>query len=317
MLLIPVNVDVPLRRWPWMNWAMMGVIFLCFSVQWTRPEIMARFVLGIDGYESEAFSDSSGWAMFDDSPVDEHPLSWIGHMFLHADFFHLLGNLIFMWVFGNAVCAKVGNLLYPVLWLGTGLVAAAGERMFSDGPMLGASGAISGVMGFYIVFYLLNDITMFFLFFFRPITFSLSSFWVVGAYVALDILGTTGEGDGVAYIAHVAGTAAGFAAAVILVKTGVIEAEADERTLLDVLSDRSSNAGRRSKKRQTGGGKAVDRVLLMQRLKVHIGGGHVKEMLVAELLGRAGADVATNDMLVSANGQAWSSFGDWRKAHSC
>lgn len=316
MLLIPVNVDVPMKRWPWMNWALMALLFLCYSVQWTQPQTMERFILGIDGYPSGIFEDKSLLDLLTHGAptVDEHPLSWIGHMFLHAGIFHLLGNLIFMWVFGNAVCAKIGNLFYPFLWLGTGLVAAICERLLSHGPMLGASGAISGIMGFYLVFYLFNDITMFFLFFFRPVTFSLSSFWVVGAYVALDLLGAVGNGGGVAYIAHVGGTAAGFATAVVLLKAGIIEADEDERTLLDMLKSRSSGPRRMSRR---GLSKPVDRAVLMQRLHVHVGGGNVKHTLVAELLGRASADATADAMLVSSDGKNWTSFGQWRKAHAC
>ncbi len=314
MLPIPVNVDVPMARWPWMNWVLMGAIFICYCMEWTQPELMERFILGIQGYPSGIFDQSSQLMSFEGPEVNEHPLSWIGHMFLHIDIFHLFGNLLFMWVFGNAVCAKVGNFIYPILFLATGLIAAIAQRVITDGPMLGASGAISGVMGFYLVFYLFNDITMFFLFFFRPITFSVSSFWVVGSYIALDIWGAVGRGGAIAYFAHLGGTAAGFATAIILLKTGVIEADDDEHTLLDMLANRS---GSRSKSSKSTRSKSLDPVLLRTRLHAHVGGGMVKEMLVAELLGRAGFDESANEMLVSSDGRNWTRFDQWRKAHAC
>ncbi len=75
----------------------------------------------------------------------------IGSTFLHADFFHLLGNMIFLWVFGNAVAATVGNVAYPFLYLFMGLCASLAHMIFSGEPALGASGAINGVVGVSLV----------------------------------------------------------------------------------------------------------------------------------------------------------------------
>lgn len=328
MILVPVAVDVPMARWPWMNWAMMAAIFLCYSIEWTRPEIMETFVLGIDGKPAgvvfdESHHHSAAWFQTYDGPtVDESPLSWIGHMFLHADIFHILGNLIFMWVFGNAVCAKVGNGWYPLLWLGCGLVAAVGQRILDpQGALLGASGAIAGIMGFYIVFYLLNDVTMFYFIWlirFHTDTFSLSSFWVVGAYTALDIYGAVSGGGGVAYFAHLGGTAAGFAAATILLKTGLVEADEDERTLFDAIAARA--ARKDPSKAAAKGVKSShldpppDRMLRPQtRLHVRLPNGTVKHLSVEEFDRHEAQGKPVDQFPVSEDGKTWTTYGQWRQ----
>jgi membrane associated rhomboid family serine protease len=90
-LVIPYHVDVPMRQWPWMNWVLIGVTVLMY------PLCMRE----------------EGFTSFGELRVlGEGPLGWFGHMLLHADLLHLFGNMLFLWVFGNAVCAKIGNLSY-------------------------------------------------------------------------------------------------------------------------------------------------------------------------------------------------------------
>jgi len=97
-MLIPIAVDVPMERRPYANWAVMGVTILCYIMQeavW-EVDISSPFVLG------------------------NGPLSYLTHMFLHAGPLHLAGNMLFLWVFGNAICAKVGNVAYVPLYLALG-----------------------------------------------------------------------------------------------------------------------------------------------------------------------------------------------------
>jgi membrane associated rhomboid family serine protease len=80
--------------------------------------------------------------------------SALSSMFLHAGILHLVGNLAFLWVFGRAVEARLGHLRFLLLYLVTGLVAVATFMLLNQGnalPLVGASGAISGVLGAYVV----------------------------------------------------------------------------------------------------------------------------------------------------------------------
>ena len=84
-----------------------------------------------------------------------------GYMWLHNNYPHIIGNLVFIWVFGNAVCSKVGNILYLPLYIATGVVAAVAHLVFDGREVVGASGAIFGMVGAYFVFYPFNSIKCF------------------------------------------------------------------------------------------------------------------------------------------------------------
>lgn len=158
-----------------------------------------------------------------------------GHMWLHGGIIHLVGNLIFLWLFGNAVCSKIGNLAYLPVYVGLGLIAAVSHLIFVGGPMIGASGAINGIVGMYLVFFPENSISCFFLLLFHPITFSVSGYWIILLWFAFDIWGAVSGGQGVAYFAHIGGFVVGFGLAVLMLKLKWVEMERDEKSLLQML----------------------------------------------------------------------------------
>jgi membrane associated rhomboid family serine protease len=142
-------------------------------------------------------------------------------MFLHGSWMHVLGNMWFMWLFGNNVEDAMGRLRFVVFYLLTGVAAALTQVALTPAsavPMVGASGAISGVMGAYIVLY--PRVRVFML---VPLGFLLTSFawpaWMMlGYWLVLQLVsGLTvidKEGGGVAFWAHFGG----FVAGVVLVK---------------------------------------------------------------------------------------------------
>jgi len=162
----------------------------------------------------------------------------LGHMWLHGGLFHLIGNLIFLWLFGNAICSKIGNLYYPPVYIGLGLVAGVSHLLFFDVPAVGASGAINGLVGIYLVFFPENSINYFFCWIFlpqRPVWFSIRSFWMILLWFAFDILGAIYGGGGVAYLAHIGGFVAGFGLAILMLKTKVAVMEKYEKSILELL----------------------------------------------------------------------------------
>jgi membrane associated rhomboid family serine protease len=142
-------------------------------------------------------------------------------MFLHGSWMHLLGNMWFLWIFGNNVEDSMGRIRFVLFYFLTGLAAAMGQVLTDPDsliPMVGASGAISGVMGGYLLLYPRVRV-----FAFVPIGFIFTSValpaWVMLGYWFLiqfvSGLGTFGgEGGGVAFWAHIGG----FVAGVVLVK---------------------------------------------------------------------------------------------------
>jgi membrane associated rhomboid family serine protease len=167
-----------------------------------------------------------------------------GHMWLHAGLLHLIGNLVFLWLFGNAVCSKIGNVIYLPIYILCGLAAALSHLLFFDfdTPMLGASGAINGMVGMYLVFFPENSISCFFMLYFRPIWFTVRSFWMILFWFVFDIWGAMRGGGGVAYFAHIGGFVSGFAIAVLLLKTKTVVMERDETSLFKLLGLEKSDS---------------------------------------------------------------------------
>ena len=143
------------------------------------------------------------------------------HMFLHGSWMHLLGNMWFLWIFGNNVEDSMGRLRFLIFYVLCGLAAAAGQILTNPSsgvPMVGASGAISGVMGGYLILY--PNVRVFTL---VPLGFFITSMalpaWVMLGYWFLiqflsGIVSIGGEGAGVAFWAHVGG----FVAGLVLIK---------------------------------------------------------------------------------------------------
>ena len=217
-MLIPYEVDVPMSRWPISNFLLIPAI-MAFSVfAWIGlPEdVIEKLVL-------------AGW----------DPMGMLGHMFLHGGVMHLLGNMLFLWVFGNAVCAKVGNLSYVAVFFGLGLLAAATHNLMDGDPAIGASGAINGIVGFFLVLYPLNNISCIWVWGGGG-TLSVSSMWIIFLFLAFDIWGTVTGSSGVAYWAHLGGFAAGAGAAVVALKLGIITMTRTEKSLLEVWAERQA-----------------------------------------------------------------------------
>lgn len=149
-------------------------------------------------------------------PYEKSPaLSVLFAMFLHGGWLHLAGNLLFLFVFGNNVEDRLGKVRFLAFYLGCGYAATYGFSLFfssSDQPLVGASGAIAGVLGAYLVLFPRARIwSLLTFFFFLPIR--LPAWLVLGSWFILQYLYTSGTGlseaTGTAYLAHVIGFVVG------------------------------------------------------------------------------------------------------------
>jgi len=139
-------------------------------------------------------------------------------MFLHGSWFHLLGNLWFLWVFGDNVEDSMGPLRFVAFYLLCGLVAVAAQvaaNPASPVPMVGASGAIGGVMGAYAVLYPRAPVHMLIFLLFYVTRIVVPAWVMLGYWFLYQLISGVptlgGEGTGVAFWAHVGGFAAGVA----------------------------------------------------------------------------------------------------------
>jgi len=137
-------------------------------------------------------------------------------MFMHGSWLHLLGNMWFLWIFGNNVEDAMGHGRFILFYLLCGLAAAALQLMFTSNPeipMVGASGAIGGVMGAFILLYPRVQVHMLVILGFFVTTIAVPAVLMLGYWFLLQLLGgftsVTSQGGGVAFWAHIGGFVAG------------------------------------------------------------------------------------------------------------
>lgn len=142
-------------------------------------------------------------------------LTLITSMFLHGDLMHLGGNMLYLWIFGDNVENRFGHLRFLIFYLGSGLVGSLAQ-IFMDPmsviPNLGASGAISGIMGAYLVLFPHNQVKA--IFFYQVVT--VPALVVLGMWIIFQLISgvgsyaaSSGALGGVAYMAHIGGFVAG------------------------------------------------------------------------------------------------------------
>ena len=147
--------------------------------------------------------------------------SWLAvltSMFLHGGWLHVLGNMLYLWIFGDNVEDRLGHARYLLFYLFCGAIAALGQTVinpYSMVPMIGASGAVAGVMGAYFVLFPHSRVltAVFILFFIDlieiPAIFFLGIWFVMQLFSGVGSIGAGIADGGVAFWAHVAGFAAG------------------------------------------------------------------------------------------------------------
>jgi membrane associated rhomboid family serine protease len=152
-------------------------------------------------------------------------------MFLHGGWLHLLGNMWFLWIFGNNVEDSMGRGRFVTFYLASGLLAAAAQMAAQPSsaiPMVGASGAISGVMGAYLVLYPKVRVHMLVFLGFFVTTFAVPAYFMLVYWMLLQVLGSAAtagvEGGGVAYMAHLGGFVAGVVLIKLFAKGELVEA---------------------------------------------------------------------------------------------
>ncbi len=218
-MLFPIGDDNSNRRIvPMVNYTLIGINLLVFFRQLTDT----AFTYGYSVVPAEITSGrdivdmvriGSEYLELTPGPTPIY-LTLISAMFMHGDWGHLLGNMLYLWIFGDNVEDRLGHSRYLIFYLICGLLASLthiyfGPRSFI--PSLGASGAIAGVLGAYLILYPRQAVRVFQ---FGRIV-ELPAIMVIGIWGILQFLsgfgslGSVGESGGVAYMAHIGGFVAG------------------------------------------------------------------------------------------------------------
>jgi membrane associated rhomboid family serine protease len=208
--MIPLRDNISSRTFPVVNYALIAANLVCFLYQLSLGQHMDRFVLA--------------WGMVPANVVGYHghgPLATftpvITAMFLHGGWLHVLGNMLYLYIFGDNVEDRMGHGRYLVFYLLCGICAAATQLWSAPAariPMVGASGAIAGVMGAYFCLYpRARIVTLIFLFiiidFVEVPAFFFLAFWFLLQFIN-GAVSSSSQG-GVAWWAHIGGFAGGIA----------------------------------------------------------------------------------------------------------
>jgi membrane associated rhomboid family serine protease len=204
--MFPIRDHNPSNRTPFVTWAL----------------ILTNVVVFLGYYPDLARSDALLSAFFDDwalvpaevlAGYDTHTV--FTSMFLHGGWMHLIGNMVFLWIFGDNMEDLLGHLGFLGFYIVSGLGAAAGQILAGPAsvvPMVGASGAIAGVMGGYLLFFPRARIDVLVIIVFLIKIFTIPAWLMLGLWFGLQLvsgLSMDVAGGGVAYWAHAGGFVAG------------------------------------------------------------------------------------------------------------
>jgi membrane associated rhomboid family serine protease len=238
-MVLPVHDDNPTRRPGYLTWLLIAINVVVFVMSPLAMHVVGSTPLKqecqtrayFDHYaaipdelvhnrqEPAAVEYQEGRCLrVAPAPFTKRPVvSVLTAMFMHGSWLHLLGNMLFLWVFGNNVEDRLGRLRYLLFYLFCGYAATYGFALVqptSNAPLVGASGAIAGVLGGYFVLFprarVLSLLTFFFFLPLRLPAWLVLGSWFVLQYVSLRA-NAAGSGSGVAYLAHVIGFVLGAA----------------------------------------------------------------------------------------------------------
>jgi membrane associated rhomboid family serine protease len=217
--MFPLWDDLPTKKFPLITVAIIVLNTIVYLYEASLGEKFTQFIyaMGLIPFEITHHTD-----LLPTGPSIIY-LTIFTSMFMHGSIIHLLGNMLFLWIFGNNVEEYLGRVNFIIFYLVCGLSAAFTQIFFNPNstmPMVGASGAIAGVLGAYLLLYPRARVTtvIFFGFFIRLIKIPavvVLSFWIIYQFLygISSLAVKTGEG-GVAWFAHIGG----FIGGIILIK---------------------------------------------------------------------------------------------------
>jgi membrane associated rhomboid family serine protease len=208
--MFPLYSDRPLSAYPFVTLMLISTNIAVFIYQLTGSGSFDHSVMRFGMIPYNLFNDYQGGVI----PAQATILT---SMFLHGGIFHLLSNMLYLWVFGRDVEDDLGHLRYLLFYLAAGIISATAFAFaFPSGkiPLVGASGAIAGVLGIYFLRYPLSRIYTVFLFIIFIRIIPIPAFIFLGFWFVIQMINSMGSAmdtapGGIAWIAHVAGFTTG------------------------------------------------------------------------------------------------------------
>jgi membrane associated rhomboid family serine protease len=207
-MILPIRTSIRPRKTPYANYALIAInVFIFLISYWPDTvQIAGRYHQVVLRTWAQAFM------LYPDSP---DIWQFVTYAFLHGSLMHIFGNMFFLYLFGNAINDKLGNIGYVCFYLAGAVFSALGHALISSNPVLGASGAVAAVTGAFLVLYPKAIVTVIYWFFFIGM-------WDLHAYliiafkmIVIDNVLYRGASN-VAYEAHLSGYAFGILATFLL-----------------------------------------------------------------------------------------------------
>ena len=225
--MFPIGDDNSDRKiTPFVNYAFIGINILVFlllqrlgsndAFSYAFSLVPQEIVSGIDLSGVISVKDSAGRVIGEvnhfSTPLPVY-FNFLSSMFMHGDIMHIFGNMLFLWIFGDNLENLLGHVRYAAFYIVCGIAAAAAQILTDSGsviPMLGASGAISGVLGGYVLLFPKRTVRALIFNFLTTVP----AFVAIGIWIVYQLIVgylTPSTGGGVAYAAHIGGFIAGVA----------------------------------------------------------------------------------------------------------
>ncbi|MFC1488857.1 rhomboid family intramembrane serine protease [Thermodesulfobacteriota bacterium] len=215
--MIPIRDTIPSRNYPVVNTAIIGINVALYLVELAQGPNLDRFIYTY-GLVPARYSIPHSQSYFS---FGQQVIAMLSFMFLHGGLWHLLGNMWSLYIFGDNVEDRLGPFRYLVFYLLCGLTSGLSHLFFnlhSNMPTIGASGAIAGVMGAYLILYPNSKILTLIPIIFIPWFVEIPAFFFLGFWFVLQFINATvshGNVSGIAWWAHIGG----FIFGIIFIKT--------------------------------------------------------------------------------------------------
>lgn len=212
-MFFPIGTDRPQRRFPWINALLIALNVIIYLL--THAFSGQVSVAGLAPHYEQ-------YILYPDRHIQLH--QFITYQFLHQGFYHLLGNMVFLYVFGNNLNEKLGNVAYLAFYLAGGVLAGVGQVLTSQAPTLGASGSISAVAGLFLFLLPRTNVRMLVYLLVYVDVVEIPSLWFILFSVAKDLFEPyLFGGSNVAHFAHLSGYLTGFVVGLILLSTHLVQ----------------------------------------------------------------------------------------------
>jgi membrane associated rhomboid family serine protease len=222
---VPLHDDNRLKhiRFQYVTLALIAVNLACYVFEASGIDIAVITSFALVPFELTTVHGFGGHALFstDAVPVPEW-LTLVTYMFFHGDPLHLAGNMLFLWVFGDNVEDACGHARFLLLYLGAGVIGGLTHvalNLTSTAPLIGASGAVAGIIAAYLI---LHPRVRVWVLAFKFIPLRISAAWTLGAWIVLQFVMLALPSSGpIALWAHIGGLAAGSILIIVLRRRGV------------------------------------------------------------------------------------------------